>query len=380
MLRIVSTVKNVGDKNLKVVKLGTVLDNERYTRSFIVTKDGKQVPFTGVEVCAYSPLRPPDLLRCRLIIAHNRGSHRSLFPRMTSQRMTGWSSLPAGTRLPSTMVSSMLEAVSATSVEQNPFTVSALYDFSATGPGTFTFDPVSSFQVVGLDDTDKATSDPVRINVKNAHPVSITVTDDVSKRELDLKKRWIADCPAVDHQLGLITSSLNSKELAQAAIWLLERNGTDNQDYISYFGTPDSFGLVYTNFANIVNNVLDLPLKCAGNNNNACGSRGPVFVSDGSLVYCDNFFSDTYNPTSSLQKGDPLNITHNRGALAFRELTHLLLHTETYGYGCADSKGLSDPLKIQNADNYVVSTQVARGLPGAHVLTWGHDLCSASLP
>ena len=55
-LRIVSTVKNVGDEDLKVIKLGTVLDNEHYTRSFIVTKDEKQVPFTGVEVCAYSPL------------------------------------------------------------------------------------------------------------------------------------------------------------------------------------------------------------------------------------------------------------------------------------------------------------------------------------
>ena len=57
-LRVVATVKNVGDENLKVVKFGTVLDNEHPTRSFIVTKDGNEVPFIGVEVCAYSPPPP----------------------------------------------------------------------------------------------------------------------------------------------------------------------------------------------------------------------------------------------------------------------------------------------------------------------------------
>ena len=69
-LRIVSTVKNVGDENLKVVKLGTVLDNEHYTRSFTVTKDGKQVPFTGVEVCACSPLPTPPFRPFALSIDH----------------------------------------------------------------------------------------------------------------------------------------------------------------------------------------------------------------------------------------------------------------------------------------------------------------------
>ena len=58
-LRVIATVKNVGDEDLKVIRLGTVLDNKPNTRSFIVTKDGKQVPFIGVEVCAYSP--PPLL-------------------------------------------------------------------------------------------------------------------------------------------------------------------------------------------------------------------------------------------------------------------------------------------------------------------------------
>lgn len=60
-LRIHATVKNVGGEDLKVVKLGTVLDDGHRTRSFIATKDGKEVPFTGIEVCAYSP---PSLAFC----------------------------------------------------------------------------------------------------------------------------------------------------------------------------------------------------------------------------------------------------------------------------------------------------------------------------
>ena len=55
-LRVVATVKNVGDEDLKILKFGTVLDNELPTRSFIVRKDGKEAPFTGVTVRAYFPL------------------------------------------------------------------------------------------------------------------------------------------------------------------------------------------------------------------------------------------------------------------------------------------------------------------------------------
>ena len=60
-LRVVATVKNTGDEALKILKLGTVLDNERHTRPFIVTKDGKEVPFTGTIVRT-----PPfPTLRCQ---------------------------------------------------------------------------------------------------------------------------------------------------------------------------------------------------------------------------------------------------------------------------------------------------------------------------
>ena len=53
-LRVVATVKNVGDEDLKILKSGTVLDNGLPTRSFIVSKDGKEAPFTGITVRAHS--------------------------------------------------------------------------------------------------------------------------------------------------------------------------------------------------------------------------------------------------------------------------------------------------------------------------------------
>ena len=56
-LRVISTLKNVGHEDLKILKLGTVLDTEHPTHAFIVTKDGKEVPFNVSRVCP-PPLRP----------------------------------------------------------------------------------------------------------------------------------------------------------------------------------------------------------------------------------------------------------------------------------------------------------------------------------
>lgn len=56
-LRVIATVKNVGDEDLKILRFGTVLDNKLPTRSFIVKKGGKEAAFTGVKVRTHQP--PP---------------------------------------------------------------------------------------------------------------------------------------------------------------------------------------------------------------------------------------------------------------------------------------------------------------------------------
>ena len=90
-VRIVATVKNVGDEDLKVLKFGTVLDNEHPARSFIVSKDGKDVPFIGTTVCA----RVASPTFCVVTNIHLDASHRFQPPRISSPRTTGLSSRSA---------------------------------------------------------------------------------------------------------------------------------------------------------------------------------------------------------------------------------------------------------------------------------------------
>lgn len=45
-----ASVHNPTDQEIKVLKYGTVLDTLP-TRSFVVTKDGKEVDFSGIRVC-----------------------------------------------------------------------------------------------------------------------------------------------------------------------------------------------------------------------------------------------------------------------------------------------------------------------------------------
>ena len=82
-LRVIATVRNVGDQDLTILKLGTVLDDDLRTPSFIIRKDGKEVQFTRFAmVCVCPPhstllcSRPHDPSCGRLFNIHTNGSHR----------------------------------------------------------------------------------------------------------------------------------------------------------------------------------------------------------------------------------------------------------------------------------------------------------------
>lgn len=49
-LKVVATVTNTGTEPIRLLKYGTVLDDKLPTKSFVVSKDGKAVPFTGIKV------------------------------------------------------------------------------------------------------------------------------------------------------------------------------------------------------------------------------------------------------------------------------------------------------------------------------------------
>ena len=73
-LRVVATVRNTGREDAKVLRFGTVLDNELPTRSFIINKDGKEAPFTGIKVRDY--FRPSPLPSRPFAPPTNHYSHR----------------------------------------------------------------------------------------------------------------------------------------------------------------------------------------------------------------------------------------------------------------------------------------------------------------
>lgn len=52
-LEFTAVITNNNSEDVKVLKYGTILDSLP-TRSFSVTKDGAEVPFTGVKVCSIS--------------------------------------------------------------------------------------------------------------------------------------------------------------------------------------------------------------------------------------------------------------------------------------------------------------------------------------
>ena len=63
-LRVAVTIKNIGDKDLKIPKSGVVLDSKLPTPSLILDKGGKEDRSTGVMVCV------PGFLASRCRLAH----------------------------------------------------------------------------------------------------------------------------------------------------------------------------------------------------------------------------------------------------------------------------------------------------------------------
>lgn len=69
--------------------------------------------------------------------------------------------------------------------------MAALYDFASAGAGTFSFEPITNFQVAGAEDEVASLS-----KVQAASPkVEVEVTGDIAKRELaQLNKRATDIC------------------------------------------------------------------------------------------------------------------------------------------------------------------------------------------
>ena len=271
-----------------------------------------------------------------------------------------------------------------TPAEANSLAVFSSYNFSASGPGTFIFDPVSTFQVIGLNESCETTFGATRINATNAGSVSITVINDVSKRELNLKKRQEVKCE-VPHQRFFVENSVDeATTMATKAIIYMKENGDGDQLYQTYFGRNPIVD-VMANFNRVVNQKAFQGAISCSDPGNVCKSNSNMIMhtqTSGSRVdtyYCDSFHSLKH--TKWLCTGTSADDPNVRGSQTLRGLVYALTPGAYKQVdGCSESQGLPDDKKFLNLDNYMASTQILRCLPRARVLTRGRNLCSASLP
>lgn len=248
-----------------------------------------------------------------------------------------------------------------------------MYDFSATGPGTYTFDSFSTFQVVGVNDHVETISDTTRVKPTKTCSVSITVTDDVSKRELNvnLEKRAQVNCSSSSQASFISASYTEGKSLASLSSSYIGSRGAGDSVYKAYFG------------ANPTSSVVSKFNAVAGDDSNSrtLSCSDPYNVCDGGVVayavvptpniyYCSIFYNTL--PSNSLCNGGRVNDRNVRGAITLHELTHATADTDDVNYGCPGNQALSDSNKLINADNYGVSIRTV--LSRACVLTWGREL------
>ena len=239
----------------------------------------------------------------------------------------------------------------ATSIELDSFIVSAVYDFSAAGPGTFTFHPASKFQVIGTNNT-------IEANIARSVPITVI---DVSKRELDLEKRVTAEC--FDGQLNKTIMDIywEARVMANYAIINIERKGPDDSHYKKYFGS-NNFVDVMANFITIVSPPDDSRyLDC--NKDSYCHDMSYRYKNE--IIFCPRFFA---LPPSKILCVEPARLTREtRGGAMLMALSppHLNENDAT----CEQAQNLPNPTKLTTAANYVVSTKTPRCLSRARMLT-----------
>ena len=273
------------------------------------------------------------------------------------------------------MVSFKPESAFVTSVERNYLTVSALYDFSGSGPGTFSFDPVSRFQVIGVDDNVETTSDATPIDIANAGSVSITITTGLSKRKLSISP---LSCGS---RYDDVKASIGEAQTlaAQATLYIREK-GADPL-YNAYFGHNPTEDVI-NNFGFILGTNAHKEAYCECEPGVVSSENPDVYntVATDYIFFCKPFFDQ--KPLNAICKKEVSPTVQNlRGGSTLR----MLARTYVPGVAgqhrtCEQSRGLSDFDKITNNNNYEASTRTRHYLPRARVLTRDRDLCSASLP
>ena len=253
----------------------------------------------------------------------------------------------------------LLKSAFATSFEPNSLTVSDVYDFSASGPGTFTFDPISRFHVIGPNNTVQPISDVARMNVVNAGSVSITITDvpttvpEVSKHKLKLGKRSNIVCSDPKKAAFIRESLDDARYLNMIASTYIGSRGDKDPVYKDYFGdnpTSSVISVLNAIYADNTNWNLDCsdPYDLCKQGPQAYASRDRR-----GIFYCDGFYK-THSPDAICKGRTKVDGRYLRGGITIHEFTHAIRYTEDYTQNCPDARKLIDYKKIRSAANFDV--------------------------
>ncbi|KAI0092870.1 Metalloprotease [Irpex rosettiformis] len=307
-IKVTAAVTNTGSEAIKVLKYGTVLDGNMPTRSFTVSKDGVLADFVGI----------------KLSVDMNEIGEEAFV------------TIPAG------------ETVT---VDHE---VAPLYNFESLGTGMYTFEPVTTFQIIGDD------AKPNAFEV-SAASFKVDVKHDVAARELKvLDKRAKNACTSSSYTSFISSSYSEGKTLASIASSYVASNGA-NSLFKSYFGSTST-----STVRNVLNNVANensssRTLNCS-DPYGACTSGVIAYtvISTTNVYFCSLFYSEV--TTSKLCSGTSVASRNIRGGTVLHELTHATSGTVDVGYGCSydQSLGSSSPSQAaKNADNYnCFATQV----------------------
>ncbi|KAF9468294.1 Deuterolysin metalloprotease family-domain-containing protein [Collybia nuda] len=308
-LKFTASVKNTGSEAVKILKYGTILDEKLPTRSFTVTKDGAAVPFTGIKLSVS----------------------------LNDLDDSAFTTIPAG------------EAVTVN------HEVASLFDFASAGPGKFSFEPITNFQVVGAEESTEKFSKVQATTAK----VEVEVTGDVSKRELPhLNKRAVDICTTSTRKSFIDSSYSEGKSLASGASSYISSHGASDTLYRAYFGATATSRVTSIFNAVASENSGSRTLSCV-DSLGACsgGVIAYTVISTTNIYFCSIFFNEV--ASTNLCSGTTVASRNVRGGTTLHELTHAVGGTDDIQYGCAADQALSDANSVANADNFnCFSTQV----------------------
>ncbi|KAI5828983.1 zincin [Schizophyllum commune Tattone D] len=301
-LRMRALVTNTGTDTLRLLKYQTVLDTDLPTNSFRVTKGGEEVPFAGIRLSIFVP----DL-------------DDSAFAKLAPGEA--------------------LEAV---------HDLSSRYEFSLSGEGVYSFEPVTDFMVLGDDGALLPASDFVDVQHP---PAAHIVTLHGPLTPPRMQKRATVTCkdPA---KAGFIDAAYKeAKSLAYQSLSYIGTHGAGDDLYTQYYhGAPTSD--VTSVFDGVANEKSPSRQLSCDDPRDSCkrGMLGYTTFPDTNVYFCPPFFSEV--PSENLCTTTSVNQRNVRGETMLHELTHALSHTRDLAYGCQSVQKLSDSSAPRNADSY----------------------------